>query len=130
MREHIDEAKTEKKRKYVAKRPETRKRVMKQRVLPRKLPELKELTPETIKETVTGIQKAIRENYVFPEQSEDLCRSLEAHHTNGHYDQITNPRTFCERLTRHLREIVNDKHMQVLLPGDMPNIDRHAMKIL
>jgi len=128
MREHIDEAETEKKRKYVVKRLEPGKRVVKQRALPRKLPELKELTPETIKETITGIQKAIRENYVFPEQSEDLCRSLEAHQTGGHYDQMTDHGTFCERLTQHLREVVNDRHLQVLLPGDMPDIGRHAMK--
>ena len=112
----------------IVKMSETGKRVMKQKVLPRKLPELKELTPETIRETITGIQKAIRENYVFPEQSEDLCRSLEQHHTNGDYDQITDPKTFCEQLTRHLREVVNDKHLQVLLLGDMPDIGRRAMK--
>jgi len=101
---------------------------MKQKVLPKRLPELKELTPETIGETLTGIQKAIRENYVFPEQSEDLCRSLEAHHTNGDYDQITDPKTFCEQLTQHLREVVNDKHLRVLLLGDMPDIGRRAME--
>lgn len=107
---------------------ETGKRAMKQKVLPKKLPELKELTPETIRETIAGIQKAIRENYVFPEQVEDLCRSLETHHANSDYDQITDPRTFCEQLTQHLRNVVNDRHLQVMLPEDMPNIISHAMK--
>lgn len=107
---------------------ETGKRVMKQKALPKKLGELKELTPETITETIAGIQKAIRENYVFPEQVEDLCRSLETHHANSDYDQITDPRTFCEQVTQHLRNVVNDKHLQVMLPGDMPNIFSHAMR--
>jgi len=98
------------------------KHAMKQKVLPRKLHELKELTPETIKETIAEIQKAIRENYVFPEQAEDLCRSLESHHANGDYDQMIDPRTLCEQLTQHLRNVVNDKHLQVMLPGDMPGI--------
>lgn len=107
--------------------PGAGKRVMKQ-VLPRKLPDLRELTPRIISETVAGIQEAIRENYVFPEQAEDLCRSLEAHHANRDYDQISHPRIFCEQLTRHLRDFVNDKHMQVMLPRDMPNISPRAMK--
>ena len=112
----------------IVKMSETGKRVMKQKVLAGKLPELKELTPETIGETLTGIQKAIRENYVFPEQSEDLCQALAAHHTNGDYDQITDPKTLCEQLTQHLREVVNDKHLQVLLPVDMPDIGRRVME--
>jgi len=112
----------------VVRMAETGKGVVKRKALPRKLVELKELTPETIGETIAGIQKAIRENYVFPEQTEDLCQALAAHHTNGDYDQITDPKMFCEQLTQHLREVVNDKHLQVLLPVDMPNIGRRAME--
>lgn len=114
--------------KKIVRMPETGKRVIKQKVLPGKLPELKELTPETIRETIAGIQKTIREKYVFPEQAEDLCRSLETHHMNSDYDQITDPRTFCKHLTQHLRSVVTDKHLQVLLPKDMPDLISHAMK--
>ena len=106
----------------------TGKHTTKQRILPKEMPELKELAPEAINETITGIQKVIRENYVFPERSEDLCQSLADHHANGDYNQITDPKTFCEQLTQHLREVVNDKHIQVLLPGDMPDIRRRLMK--
>ena len=112
----------------VVRMAETGKGVVKRKALPRKLVELKELTPETIGEAIAGIQKAIREDYVFPEQSEDLCQALEAHHTNGDYDQITDPKMFCEQLTQHLREVVNDKHLQVLLLRDMPDIGRRAME--
>jgi hypothetical protein len=108
--------------------PGNGKRVMKQGMQPRTLPDLRELTSRTISETIAGIQEAIKENYVFPEQAEDLCRSLEAHHANHDYDQTSDPRIFCEQLTRHLRDVVNDKHMQVMLPGDMPNIGAHAVK--
>lgn len=110
--------------------PKTRKHIMKQKVLPRRLPELKELTPETIKKTIAGIQKAIRENYLFPEQAEDLCRSLETHHAKGDYNQITDPGTLCKQMTQHLRNVVTDKHLQVLLPRDMPTLSPHAMKKL
>jgi C-terminal processing protease CtpA/Prc len=111
----------------IVKISKTGKRVIK-RKLSEKLPELRELTPETIKGTIAEIQKAIRENYVFPEHVEDLCRSLEAHYAHCDYDQITNPRTFCEQLTQHLRNVVNDKHLQVMLPAEMPDIMSRAVK--
>lgn len=119
---------SEKKMKKILRMPGTGKRVVKHRVLPRELPKLREITPETIRETIAGIQKAIRENYVFPEQAEDLCRSLEDHHAIGDYDQITDHETLCEQLTQHLRDLVNDKHLQILLPEDLPHIGRRAGK--
>lgn len=108
--------------------PKTGKHAVRQRILPETLPELKELTPETIKETILGIQKAIKENYVFPEQTEPLCRTLETHHANHDYDKITDPRVFCEQLTQHLRSVVYDKHLQVMLPGDMPGMISRGVK--
>jgi hypothetical protein len=108
--------------------PKTGQHAIRQRMLPETLPELKELTPETLKRTIAGIQKAIKENYVFPEQTEDLCRTLETHHANNDYDQITDPRIFCEQLTQHLRNVVNDKHIQVMLPKDIPGIISRPMK--
>jgi len=103
-------------------------RVMKPRIPSGELPELKEMSPEVISETIAGIQEAIRENYIFPEQAEDFCRSLEAHHANGDYDRITDPRVFCEQLTQHLRSVVNDKHIKVMLPGDSPDIVSRATR--
>lgn len=120
----VKEEKTNKK----VRMPKTGTRVMRQKILPETLPELRELTPETIRKTIAGIQKAIKENYVFPEQTQDLCRALETHLANNDYDQITDPRIFCEQLTQHLRSVVNDKHLQVMLPRDMPGIVSRAMK--
>jgi C-terminal processing protease CtpA/Prc len=108
--------------------PKTGERVIRQKILTETLPELGELTPETTKKTIAGIQKAIKENYVFPEQTEDLCRTLETHHANNDYDQIIDPRIFCELLTKHLRNVVNDKHIQVMLPRDMPGTISRAMR--
>lgn len=118
----------EKKMKRIVRMPESGRRVVKRRVLPKELPELSELAPETIRETITEIQEAIREDYVFPEQVDDLCRTLEALHANNDYGQITDPATFCERVTQHLRNVVNDKHLQVMVPRDMPNMISHAMR--
>jgi C-terminal processing protease CtpA/Prc len=117
-----------KKIKRIVKISKTGKNVIKQKILSEELPELRELTPKIIRETITGIQEAIRENYVFPEHVQDLCRSLEAHQANCDYDEITDPRTFCEQLTQHLRNVVNDKHLQVMLPADMPDIISRAVK--
>lgn len=97
-------------------------------VLPNQLPALNELTSETIQKTIKGLQRAIRENYVFPEKAEDLCKSLQDHYTKGDYDKITDPATLCEQFTQHLRDVVNDKHLQVLLPENVPNIRLQAKK--
>ncbi len=91
-------------------------------ILPNRFPPIKELTSETIQETIKGLQRAVRENYVFPEKAEDLCKSLESHYAEGDYNKTTDPTTLCELLTQHLREIVNDKHLQVLLPENAPKI--------
>ena len=118
----------EKKTNKTVNMPKTRKRIIRQRMLPETLPELKALTPETIKKTILGIQKSIRENYVFPEQTEALCHALETHHANNDYDQITDPRVFCEQLTQHLRNVVYDKHLQVMLPKDVPDMISRGMR--
>ncbi len=118
----------EKKIKKIVRMPQTGKRLMKQETLGKTHTELRELTPETISETIAGIQKGIRENYVFPEQAANLCRSLDAHQANNDYDQITDPRVFCDQLTQHLQNVVNDKHLQVLLPESMPNAILQAKK--
>lgn len=96
--------------------------------LPKQLPVLKGLTSETIQETIKGLQRAIRENYVFPEKAEDLCKSLEDRYAKGDYDKITDPATLCEQLTQHLRDVVNDKHLQVLVPEIVPKIRLHTKK--
>ncbi len=97
-------------------------------VLPNQLQALNELTSEAVQRTIEGLQKAIRENYVFPEKAEDLCKALEDHYARGDYNKITDPATFCEQLTQHLRDVVNDKHLQVMLPEKMPKIRLHAKK--
>ncbi|MFW9998271.1 MAG: S41 family peptidase [Candidatus Odinarchaeota archaeon] len=101
---------------------DVRKNFTTQKGTTKKIPELKELTPDIIRETIEGIKKAIRENYVFPEQVEDFSKALEDHLANGDYDQVMDPKMLCELLTKHLREVVNDKHIQVLLPQDLPPI--------
>ena len=113
--------KAEKTKKIIQKRGPIR-RVVKRRILPEKLPKLKDLTPHTVRETITGIQKAIKENYVFPDQVDDLCQELETHYSNGDYNHVTGPKAFCEQLTQHLRSVVNDRHLQVMLPTDMPDM--------
>ena len=107
--------------------PNSDRRSKKQRMKEQKSHEIKELSPESIKETISGIQKAIRENYVFPEQSEGLCQSLDDHYAKGDYNQIPDPRILAENLTQHLREIEPDKHLQVLLPDEMPSLRQRGI---
>lgn len=106
--------------------PKIRDRTRKRQKLHKQPLELKKLTNRTIKETIKETQKAIRKNYLFPEQTRNLCSSLEEHYSDGDYDHITDWKILCQQLTQHLLDIVNDKHLQVLLPEKVPSVIRQA----
>jgi len=52
--------------KKIVRMSETGKRVMKQKVLPKNLAELKELTPEAIRETIAGNSKGYQRKLYLP----------------------------------------------------------------
>jgi len=71
------------------------------------------------REIVTTALSLLRANYVFPEPAEQAATAVEARLAAGEYDHLDEI-TLTERLTRHLREICEDKHLAVRLGGGPP----------
>ena len=67
-------------------------------------------------EIVTTALSLLRANYVFPELAEQAAVAVEARLAAGEYDNLDEI-TLTDLLTRHLREICEDKHLAVRLGG-------------
>ncbi len=70
-------------------------------------------------EIVTTALSLLRANYVFPELAEQAATAVEARLAAGEYDDLDEI-TLTERLTSHLREVCEDKHLAVRLGGGPP----------
>jgi len=68
------------------------------------------------REIVTKALELLRANYVFPEQAGQAATAIEARLAAGEYDNLDEI-TLTERLTSHLQEITEDKHLAVRLGG-------------
>jgi Peptidase family S41/N-terminal domain of Peptidase_S41 in eukaryotic IRBP len=71
------------------------------------------------REIVTTALSLLRANYVFPELAEQAATAVEARLAAGEYDDLDEI-TLTERLTSHLREACEDKHLAVRLGGGPP----------
>jgi Peptidase family S41/N-terminal domain of Peptidase_S41 in eukaryotic IRBP len=71
------------------------------------------------REIVTKALALLRENYVFPDQAEQIAAGIEARLAAGDYDNLDEI-TLTERLTGHLQEASGDKHLRVRLGGGPP----------
>ena len=71
------------------------------------------------REIVTTALSLLRANYVFPEVAEQAATAVEARLAAGEYDDLDEV-TLTERLTGHLREVCEDKHLAVRLGGGPP----------
>jgi len=71
------------------------------------------------REIVTTALSLLRANYVFPELAEQAATAVEARLAAGEYDNLDEV-TLTERLTSHLREVCEDKHLAVRLGGGPP----------
>ncbi len=67
-------------------------------------------------EIVTAALSLLRANYVFPELAEQAAIAVEARLAAGEYDNLDEI-ALTDLLTRHLREICEDKHLAVRLGG-------------
>ena len=67
-------------------------------------------------EIVTTALSLLRANYVFPELAEQAAVAVEARLAAGEYDNLDEI-TLTDLLTRHLREVCEDKHLAVRLGG-------------
>ena len=56
----------------------------------------------------------LREHYVLPELALSMDAAIRARLGNGEYDLITEPASFCDVLTQHLRDVCHDKHLRLV----------------
>jgi Peptidase family S41/N-terminal domain of Peptidase_S41 in eukaryotic IRBP len=68
------------------------------------------------REIVTTALSLVRANYVFPEVAERAASAVEARLAAGEYDDLDEV-TLTGRLTSHLQEVIQDKHLRVRLGG-------------
>jgi Peptidase family S41/N-terminal domain of Peptidase_S41 in eukaryotic IRBP len=71
------------------------------------------------REIVTTALALLRANYVFPELAEQAATAVEARLEAGEYDHLDEI-TLTDLVTRHLREVCEDKHLALRLGGGPP----------
>jgi Peptidase family S41/N-terminal domain of Peptidase_S41 in eukaryotic IRBP len=71
------------------------------------------------REIVTTALSLLRANYVFPELAEQAATAVEARLEAGEYDHLDEI-TLTELVTRHLREVCDDKHLGLRVGGGPP----------
>lgn len=72
-----------------------------------------QLDANTRKETVEAVVRRMNESYVFPEVAKNIEQALRDALKRGDYDKITDGNEFAARLTRDIRAVCHDKHVNV-----------------
>ncbi len=72
-----------------------------------------DLTAEKKEAIVKRVAAEFREKYVFAEMGEKMAQYLERQQAQGIYDNLTEVKAFCAKLTSDLREVSKDRHLFV-----------------
>lgn len=64
-------------------------------------------------DTVNNIAQAMREKYVFADKGQECAEHMQKQLKMGSYDDIKDPETFAEVLTKELYNITKDKHIRI-----------------
>ncbi|MEW6733315.1 MAG: S41 family peptidase [Acidobacteriota bacterium] len=64
-------------------------------------------------EVIEALIKELNEKYIFPEVAKQLEKDLRERLVRKEYDNLTSAAVFSRTLTKHLREISHDKHLDV-----------------
>jgi C-terminal processing protease CtpA/Prc len=64
-------------------------------------------------EVIDNLLKQLNDNYVFPEVAKEAEKKIRRYQKEGVYSKITDAKIFEETLNTQLRELVNDKHLNV-----------------
>lgn len=82
---------------------------------------------------VDGAAANLKEHYIDPVVAQEMAEALVQHEKNGDDDTATDGRGFAELLSRQMREVSHDRHLEVLfseapLPeqGRAPTAEFHA----
>ncbi|MCG2583548.1 S41 family peptidase [Massilia sp. TS11] len=71
------------------------------------------LDPATRKQVISGVAKALVEQYRLPEQATQIAADLEARAQRGEYDSVASGPELAKRLTSDMQAISHDQHMSV-----------------
>lgn len=71
------------------------------------------LTKAMKDEAVSGLVKALNDNYVFPDVAKKMETSFRDRQRKGEYDAITEGPAFAKLLTEHAQAVSKDKHLRV-----------------
>jgi retinol-binding protein 3 len=70
---------------------------------------------------VESLAEQLIRNYVFPDMAEEMAKVIRENQAQMQYDEIVGGREFAETLTRDLREVCPDKHLEVqFFPQGIP----------
>lgn len=72
------------------------------------------------KAVIDGVLEKVVANYVFPDVGKKMAEAVRARQERKEYDSITSGKQLAETLTKHLREVSNDKHLGVRFFSEPP----------
>jgi C-terminal processing protease CtpA/Prc len=62
---------------------------------------------------IDGVLRRLDEGYVFPRKAAEMRQAVRARQRRGVYDHLSSARDFADSLTRDLRTISHDRHLEV-----------------
>jgi hypothetical protein len=63
---------------------------------------------------IEGMIASLKEHYIYPDVAQKMAEALLAHERSGDDDAVTDGAAFANLLTRHLREVSRDLHLEVI----------------
>jgi len=75
--------------------------------------EFPEIDTKAKQEVIEKVADYMKDHYVYPDVGIDMATHIRTKLNNGDYEENTNVRDFCKKVTTHLREISHDKHIFV-----------------
>jgi predicted secreted Zn-dependent protease len=67
---------------------------------------------------IVGAIVTLKEHYVYPDVAQKMASALLAREKNGEDDKVTEGRAFAALLTRQMREVSPDKHLELVYSQD------------
>jgi hypothetical protein len=64
-------------------------------------------------QVIENVLRRLDEGYVFPQKAAEMARAVRARAKRGAYDQIVRAQAFADTLTRDLRTVSHDRHLEV-----------------
>lgn len=91
------------------------------RAMPQAAIESARLSAAERERVIHGALANLNEHYVDPAVAQQIAQALLAHEQAGDYDAIENGAAFAALLTKHLREVSQDLHLEVVYsPNPLP----------